>query len=399
LLGVSADQYTASWNAIVPLLKVQAPHAQFVGPVTYQADPSYLKRFVQQAQPRPDAVSWHEYSCTQDDSQAMCLSHLANWGRDISTARATMTAVLGRALPIMITQWNYAPNATADDGKSSDSAFLSTWTQRAFQTLIANRVFAAMQDSYTNTAASLVSRQNTLTVQGAVFMAQAQQAGVLTSPSSTSTLAASSATATAQAQAQAAAPTATATTAQATASTTSTGQTAPPGVVQSTPTTTLPSTQPGSTPTTTLPVSRPTPTPIPTSPVLLPTTVPTRQPAPTPTPVPPTPTPQPAPPSAPPHNVVASVTVYPTQKPTYPMYEDNLPNCVRSPNTSCPIVDNVGPGTYGASCQEQGQTFSDLGYTNNWWTDLQGPGGTWGWVSNIYIKGGQMISGVPVCSF
>jgi hypothetical protein len=312
LLGVSAESYTASWNAIIPLLKVQAPHALFVGPVTYQADPSYLKLFLQQAQPRPDAVSWHEYSCTQADSQSTCLAGLANWSRDISTARRTMSTVLGKALPIMITQWNYAPNASAQDGKSSDSTFLSTWTQKAFQTLISNHVFAAMQDSFTDTPAALVNNQNALTVQGAVFMAQAQRAGVLTTPSSTSTLAASSATATAQAQAQAqatASPTsvATATATAQTQATASAGQTVPPGVVQvqATPTTTLPSAQPGATPTTTLPISQPSPTPTksvttpqpgstPTS-VLVSEPTPTPVP-PTPTPVPPKPTPTPVPP-------------------------------------------------------------------------------------------------------
>jgi hypothetical protein len=334
LLGVSADQYTASWNAIVPLLKVQAPHAQFVGPVTYQADPTYLKRFLQRAQPRPDAVSWHEYSCTQDDSQATCLSHLANWGRDISTARATMTAVLGRALPIMITQWNYAPNATADDGKSSDSAFLSTWTQRAFQTLIANRVFAAMQDSYTNTAASLVSRQNTLTVQGAVFMAQAQQAGILTSPSSTSTLALSSATATAQATTPTAtAATATAAAAQTTASTTSTGQTAPPGAVQTTSTTTLPSTQPGSTPTTTLPVSQPGSTPTTTLPVSQPGSTPTPEPVLAPAPTP-TPTPKPVLAPAPKPAPAPQPTNYPVDGQNPTSYKVNGQSCAATVSNS-----------------------------------------------------------------
>jgi hypothetical protein len=289
LLGVSASHYTTSWNAIVPLLKVQAPHGLFVGPVTYQADPSYLKSFLQLAQPRPDAVSWHEYSCTQTDSQADCLSHLANWSSNISAARRTMTAVLGKALPIMITQWNYAPNATTDDGKSSDSAFLSAWTQKAFQTLIANRVFAAMQDSFTDTPAALVSNQDTLTVQGAVFMAQAQRAGVLGTPASPSSLALSTptptATATATPTAEDATATDTATAIQTAASIPPGDQTVPPVVVQPTPTTALPLSQSGSTPTTTLPTSQPSPTPTTSPPTTVPPTA-TPKPTPRPTPTP-----------------------------------------------------------------------------------------------------------------
>ena len=328
LLGVSANQYTASWNAIVPLLKVQAPHAQFVGPVTYHTDPSYLKLFLQQAQPRPDAVSWHEYSCTQADSQATCLSHLSNWSSDISTARRTMTAVLGKALPIMITQWNYAPNATSDDGKSTDSTFLSTWTQKAFQTLIANHVFAAMQDAVTDTPTALISPQDTLTVQGAVFMAQARRAGVLTTPSSTSTLVASSATATAQAQATASAAsvaTATATAAPMPTPTPSAGQTVPPEAVQPTPTATLPVSQPGPTPTPPMPTPTP-PMPTPTPPM--------------PTPTPPTPTPTPSMPTPTPP--------MPTPTPPMPTPTPPMPTPTPPPPKPAPVVTSCPQISYGS---------------------------------------------------
>jgi len=250
LVGVPADRYTTSWNAIVPLLKVLAPQAQFVGPVTYHADPSYLKSFLQKAQPRPDEVSWHEYTCTQADPETTCLSHLADWSTHLNTARSIMTAVIGRALPIMITEWNYAPNATLTDGKSNDNGFMSTWTQKALQALIANHVFASMQYSCTNTPTALVSSTNTLTVQGAVFLAEAQRAVALTQHSNTPSLEPATAMAT---------PTLPGSLTPIAATTPSNSATPSVPTVQPTATTALPSPSPSPTPAPT-PVL-PTPTP------------------------------------------------------------------------------------------------------------------------------------------
>lgn len=73
-------------------------------------------------------------------------------------------------------------------------------------------------------------------------------------------------------------------------------------------------------------------------------------------------------------------------------------NACATPAEGCPVLEYINAGTYQASCQKQGETVSDVGYTNNWWMDLQAPDGKWGWVSNIYIKGGHTIAGVPVCS-
>jgi hypothetical protein len=86
-----------------------------------------------------------------------------------------MLATLGTSLDIMITEWNYAPDAVPNDGKNNNSAFMTTWTTRALQTLAANRVFASMQYSSTNTAIPLITSNNTLTTQGTVFQAQYEQ--------------------------------------------------------------------------------------------------------------------------------------------------------------------------------------------------------------------------------
>jgi hypothetical protein len=197
LKGLSAEQYTHSWNALVPLLKPLATRGQFIGPVTYHYDQSYLTTFLRNAQPRPDGISWHEYTCVKTDPQSTCFAQISAWTTHISNAHSLMIKGLGTALPIMITEWNYAADASANDGKSTDTTFMSTWTEQAFQTLVNNRVFASMQYSATNTPTSLISANNDLTTQGAVFMSQYQHAASTSSSGSPTPSVTSSPTATA----------------------------------------------------------------------------------------------------------------------------------------------------------------------------------------------------------
>jgi hypothetical protein len=76
-----------------------------------------------------------------------------------------MNTAIGTALPIMITEWNYAPNAQANDGKINNDSFMSVWTTKAIQTLAANRVFASMQYACTNSVYALLRSDGTLTAQ------------------------------------------------------------------------------------------------------------------------------------------------------------------------------------------------------------------------------------------
>jgi hypothetical protein len=168
-LDVTADQYTQSWNQIVPKLKQLAPQAQFVGPATYQYDDDYLQQFLQQAQPLPDEISWHEFTCDAAWSQQQCLASIHTWDQHITSARLVMKQFVPSSRPIMITAWNYAANATPTDGKSTDKNFIATWTQNALQTLAANEVFASMQYSGINAPVPLISSTNTLTTQGQTF--------------------------------------------------------------------------------------------------------------------------------------------------------------------------------------------------------------------------------------
>src|SRR5206468_1352659 len=135
-------------------------------------DQNYLTTFLMHANPRPGAVSWHEYACDDAWAKTQCLANIAHWTTHITNARTSMTTTLGAPLPIMISEWNYAANPASNDGKSDDSNFMTTWTTQAIQTLVANRIFAAMQYSYTDTATSLIGSDHRLTVQGMVFQRQ-----------------------------------------------------------------------------------------------------------------------------------------------------------------------------------------------------------------------------------
>ncbi len=175
LQGVPVDRYIAAWNDAVSQLKQAASNGHFVGPVNYQYNHDYLKKFLQRAQPLPDEISWHEYTCDISWEAGRCISNIDSWSYHISDARALMWSSIGSTLPIMITEWNYAPNAGIGDSKLNNSQFMRAWTNKALQVLAANRIFASMQYSSTDTAVPLISSSNMLTAQGEAFQAQYQQ--------------------------------------------------------------------------------------------------------------------------------------------------------------------------------------------------------------------------------
>ena len=183
LNGVNVANYTARWNALVPQLKKLALNGVFIGPVNFQYNAAYLTAFLQGANPRPDAVSWHEYTCSYQWDATRCLTNIDHWTTHINGVRQVMQTTLGTELPMMITEWNYAPNQLIQanglpfaDGKYNNQAFMSQWTAKALQTLIANHIFASMQYSVTNTAIPMVSSANAITQQGTTFQSIYEQA-------------------------------------------------------------------------------------------------------------------------------------------------------------------------------------------------------------------------------
>jgi cell wall-associated NlpC family hydrolase len=71
-------------------------------------------------------------------------------------------------------------------------------------------------------------------------------------------------------------------------------------------------------------------------------------------------------------------------------------NVRAGPSTNDAVIGSVGISTLNAICQQQGAWVNANGYSNNWWTRINYGSGS-GWVSNIFIKGDQMIAGVPTC--
>ncbi|WP_020638445.1 glycosyl hydrolase [Amycolatopsis balhimycina] len=191
---VGAADYVASWNHTVPALKAAAnPGARFLGPAGYQlntADLSYLKTFLAGANPRPDAVSWHEYTCNDaTKTEDQCLAALGSWPKHLTAARNLMTDTIGQQLPIWVTEWNYTPDIVHGDGKHADADFLRRWTTTALQTLAANGVTASMHFDVRNQQQDhlpLVEGDGTLAPEGIAFKA-AYDALAGTPPTTTTT--------------------------------------------------------------------------------------------------------------------------------------------------------------------------------------------------------------------
>jgi len=197
LQGVSASQYTdatsTSWNAVISKLKSIANNAFFIGPVNYQYDDAYLRYFLQHANPRPDAVSWHMYTCDTDgiygpkQSESTCLANLDGWTQHFSDARTAMHTTLGGniELPIIISEWNYDPHIPQDNG---DTNFMNAWTTKALGLLASNHAFASMQ--YAVDALTPLISNDQLTQQARTFQSEYTQlvGGGSSTPTPTPTL-------------------------------------------------------------------------------------------------------------------------------------------------------------------------------------------------------------------
>ncbi len=180
LNGINVEQYVTAWNQVIPSLKQSFPNARFIAPDNYQFSRRYLKTFLQQANPRPDGVSWHEYTCSVNWTAEFCLSLLDTWPIHFAQARAAMHEAIGTELPIWITEWNYASDQQltngkpVEDGKYNNPTFMRTWTTRAMQLLIENRIFASLQYYATDQPMALVS-QGQIGFEGAIFQQEYQK--------------------------------------------------------------------------------------------------------------------------------------------------------------------------------------------------------------------------------
>jgi hypothetical protein len=178
LVGIDVSAYTQAWNRIVPQLKAMAPTYRFVGPVVSDPNATYIAAFDALASPRPDANSWHQYTCTSRDADDVCLSRVAGWSADVRQINTAVRASIGTTLPLMLTEWNLDADA---DPRYANAQFMQAWTAQALQTLAANApngLMAAMQYCATNNAVlQLIDYANHLTPEGQAFFAQIERSG------------------------------------------------------------------------------------------------------------------------------------------------------------------------------------------------------------------------------
>jgi hypothetical protein len=110
--ALSAVSYLQQWNRVIPLLQAINPQAAFIGPTLSRANLVYLQTFltgVQASGVLPAAISFHWYPCSHT-SEAACLQRVATVGQQAQDVRALVRTILGRDLPVGISEWNADPD-------------------------------------------------------------------------------------------------------------------------------------------------------------------------------------------------------------------------------------------------------------------------------------------------
>src|SRR6266581_149574 len=138
---VSASTYVTNWNAQVPNLRSINANAKFIGPVTAGPNSTYMTTFlngVVTSGVYPDALSFHEYPAyfTTDEGVALLSSTINQMTTDLNSTRTLCISILGRELPLCVTEWNINPGNPVPE-YMKDGTFVSTWFQQGVLALIA----------------------------------------------------------------------------------------------------------------------------------------------------------------------------------------------------------------------------------------------------------------------
>jgi hypothetical protein len=177
LAGTDQTAYTNAWNQYVPKIKAAAPNGKFGGPVNYQQNPSYIAYFVQNANPSPDFISWHEYTCGNSDSAQTCVTNISHWATHISNTKSAIQATGKTVPPIFITEWNYDANPPAGDSRNT-AQFQQQFVTTGLQELAKDGVTAAYHYVVTGSSTyQLVDPNGALTAAGQAFLQVASTGG------------------------------------------------------------------------------------------------------------------------------------------------------------------------------------------------------------------------------
>jgi len=145
--GISLASYLKQWNGVIPRLRQINPAAKFIGPVDGPATSSLFLvgflRGVKSSGVLPDAISFHWYPCSHIP-EADCLSKANTAGQQAAGVRQLTENILGKELPIGITEWNFdSDNPPPAYGKNSN--FITSFTKTALQSMIQAGVTFANQ--------------------------------------------------------------------------------------------------------------------------------------------------------------------------------------------------------------------------------------------------------------
>lgn len=170
--------YTGKWNQIISQLQSLPTNGKFIGPVAAEnfgpTETANMASFWHTANPKPYALSWHEYSCGSTDNAQFCLDHIDttpghNWGQHMTDTTSKIQANGDSVPPIFITEWNYDANPPASDPRLT-ATFQQQFVQRALNQLAKEGVSGATQYVLnTNPNYNLVDSSGNLTPAGQAF--------------------------------------------------------------------------------------------------------------------------------------------------------------------------------------------------------------------------------------
>jgi len=142
--GISSSSYLKQWNEVIPQLRKLNPRAKFIGPVDGVND--FLQSYIAGVKTSgvlPDAISFHWYPCYYN-TRADCLDKASSVIGEVQQVQAWERSLLGKVLPVGITEWNYDPsNPPPSYGDESD--FMTQFSTTALHSMIQAGVAFACQ--------------------------------------------------------------------------------------------------------------------------------------------------------------------------------------------------------------------------------------------------------------
>jgi hypothetical protein len=131
----SSQEYTEAWNKVVPSLKKIDPSIKVGGPAyyshgCYNDGKEYITTFLQQANPKPDFVSWHMYFGGVNTTNEEILNEASQTSECIDAVENNVIIpTLDHSLSIIITEWNWNPNPDLQgDSRDLDTQFITNFT-------------------------------------------------------------------------------------------------------------------------------------------------------------------------------------------------------------------------------------------------------------------------------